>query len=343
MIKKIALFLCISLGVNSNSQNFNNLELLLLASEDDRSLLFKEYLNPLVTSINFGMASGWAHTAKTHKKFGFDITVSANAFIIPSEEENFATSEFNNLTSSSEYLPTVLGGSSDETIYVSIINNSDIMPNNLNTVFSAPSGIKENLPLDMLITPNIQLGLGLPFKTDLIIRYIPRRSNKNTNLELKGIGLKHDLLQHFGPADNAPLLNLSLLATYSNYNINYNIQKNSNLSGFGQAANINMENYLIQLLSSIDIKLITLYAGVGVSKGLSTLNLLGTYNLNYSIDDTAQVYTVSVSDPLMVKWRRESMSAKAGISFNFPGIKVFTDYSYQEFNSITFGFSFGIR
>jgi hypothetical protein len=45
----------------------------------------------------------------------------------------------------------------------------------------------------------------------------------------------------------------------------------------------------------------------------------------------------------MVKWRRESMSAKAGISFNFPGIKVFTDYSYQEFNSITFGFSFGIR
>jgi hypothetical protein len=104
-----------------------------------------------------------------------------------------------------------------------------------------------------------------------------------------------------------------------------------------------MENYLIQLLSSIDIKLITLYAGVGVSKGLSTLNLLGIYNLNYSIDDTAQVYTVSVSDPLMVKWRRESMSAKAGISFNFPGIKVFTDYSYQEFNSITFGFSFGIR
>ena len=44
MIKEIALFVFLCFGLNSNSQNLNNLELLLLASEDDRSLLFKKYL-----------------------------------------------------------------------------------------------------------------------------------------------------------------------------------------------------------------------------------------------------------------------------------------------------------
>lgn len=343
MKKKLVLFICLSFGLSSFSQNFNSIELLLLASENDRSLLFKEYLNPLVTSVNFGMSSGWSHTAKTHKKLGFDITVSLNSFIIPSSAERFATSEFSSLSSSAEYLPTVLGANTNETIYVSITGDTDIIPNNLNTSFFAPSGIKEDLPLNMLITPNVQLGLGLPFKTDLIIRYIPTRSSKNTSFKLKGIGLKHDLLQHFGPAEKVPLLNLSLLAAYSNYNIAYNIQKTSNLSGFDQSASIKMENYLLQLLSSIDVKLITLYAGVGFSKSLSNLNLLGTYNLNYSIADSTQVYTLSVSDPLRVKWEKESMNAKAGISFNFPGIKIFTDYTFQEYNSFSVGFSIGFR
>ena len=345
MIKEIALFVFLCFGLNSNSQNLNNLELLLLASEDDRSLLFKKYLNPLVTSINFGTASGWSQTAKTHKKFGFGITVSVSSFIIPSDTERFSTNGFNSLTSSSEYLPTVLGGNTNETLYVSITNlsDSDLIPNNLNTSFSAPSGIKESLPFDMLITPNIQLGLGLPFKTDLIVRYIPRRSSNNTYTELKGFGLKHDLLQHFGQTDKAPLLSLSLLAAYSNYTVNYNLQRNSNLSGFNQTAGIEMENYLLQLISSIDVKLITLYTGVGFSKNHSTLEVLGNYNLNYNIDDTAQVYTVSVSNPLNIEWEKEFINAKAGISFNLPGIKIFADYTIQEFDSVTLGFSLGIR
>ena len=84
-MKKI-FFALASLFINlsASSQNFENLEYLLLASQKDQSLLFKKYVSPMVTSVNFGMGSGWSHSAKTHKKLGFDITISLNTFFIPS-------------------------------------------------------------------------------------------------------------------------------------------------------------------------------------------------------------------------------------------------------------------
>ena len=63
---------------------------------------------------------------------------------------------------------------------------------------------------------------------------------------LKGVGLKHNLLQHFGPADKIPFIDLSLLAAYSAYSIDYNIQKTSNLGGQGQQAVMSINNYVVQ-------------------------------------------------------------------------------------------------
>ena len=344
MKKKLVLFIYLSFSVSSFSQNFENLEYLLLASQEDQSLLFKEYLNPLVTSVNFGMGSGWANTAKTHKVLGFDITISLNTFFIPSDAKKFSTSGLTSITSSSDYLPTVLGGNTNETLSVSINDDSTVFPpNEFSATFTAPSGIKNDLFLDMLITPNIQVGLGLPFKTDLIVRYIPTTSSKNTNIDLMGVGIKHDILQYFGPVDKIPLIDLSLLIAYSNYSIDYEFQKTSNLPGVGQTAIMEINNYTAKVISSVDLKLITFYASVGYSKGVSNLSVLGSYDLSYNVADNSEVVVFNVVDPLEVEWEKESLSGNAGISFNLPGIKLFADYTIQDYNSLTVGASIGIR
>ncbi len=344
MKKKLFLFIYLSFNVTSFSQNFENLEYLLLASQEDQSLLFKEYLNPLVTSVNFGMGSGWANTAKTHKLLGFDITVSLNTFFVPSDAKKFSTSGLTSITSSSDYLPTVLGGNTNETLSVSINDDSAIFPpNEFSATFIAPSGIENDFFLNMLITPNIQIGLGLPFETDLIVRYIPTTSSKNTNIGLMGVGIKHDILQHFGPVDKIPLIDLSLLVAYSNYSIDYEFQKTSNLPGVGQTAIMDMNNYSANIISSIDLKLITFYTSVGYSKGVSNLSILGSYELSYNISDTSEVIVFNVVDPLKVEWEKESLRGNAGLSFNLPGIKLFADYTFQEYNSLTVGASIGIR
>jgi hypothetical protein len=342
--KKLVLFIYLSFSVSSFSQNFENLEYLLLASQEDQSLLFKEYLNPLVTSVNFGMGSGWANTAKTHKVLGFDITISLNTFFIPSEAKKFSTTGLSSITSSSDYLPTVLGGNTNETLSVSINDDSTVFPpNEYSATFIAPSGIESDLYLNTLITPNIQISIGLPFKTDLIVRYVPTTSSKSTDISLKGVGIKHNLLQHFGPADKIPLIDLSLLIAYSNYSIDYDFQKTSSLNGVGQRATMDMNNYTAKVISSIDLNLITFYTSVGYSKGVSNLSVLGSYDLSYNVADNSEVIVFNVVDPLEVGWKKESLSGNAGISFNLPGIKLFADYTIQDYNSLTVGASIGIR
>jgi hypothetical protein len=290
------------------------------------------------------MGNGWVHTAKTHKKLGFDITLSLNSFFIPSNAKKFSTLGLSSITSSSEYLPTVLGGSTSETLTVSITDDSSVFPTNeLNATFIAPSGIENELSLDMLVTPNIQIGIGLPFKTDLIVRYVPTTSSKSTNISLKGVGIKHNLLQHFGPADKIPLVDLSLLIAYSNYSIDYDFQKTSTLAGVGQRATIDMNNYTAKLISSIDLKLITFYASIGYSKGVSNLSVLGSYDLSYNVADISEVIVFTVTDPLNLEWEKESINGNAGLSFNLPGFKLFADYTSQEYNSLTVGISIGIR
>jgi hypothetical protein len=195
----------------------------------------------------------------------------------------------------------------------------------------------------MLVTPNIQVGLGLPFKTDLIVRYIPTTSSKNTNIGLMGVGIKHDILQYFGPADKIPLIDLSLLIAYSNYSIDYEFQKTSNLPGVGQTAIMDMKNYTAKVISSIDLKLITFYTSIGYSKGVSSLSVLGSYDLSYNVADSAEIIVLSVVDPLVLEWEKESISGNIGLSFNLPGIKLFADYTSQEYNSLTVGASIGLR
>ena len=344
MKKKLILFVYLCFSTSSFSQNFENLEYLLLASQEDQSMLFKEYLNPLVTSVNFGMGSGWSHSAKTHKKLGFDITISLNTFFIPSNAKRFSTSGLTSIISSSDYLPTVLGENTNETLSVSINDDSTVFPpNEFSATFIAPSGIENDLFLNMLITPNIQVGLGLPFKTDLIVRYIPTNSTKNTDIGLMGVGIKHDLLQHFGPADKIPLIDLSLLLAYSNYSIDYAFQKTSNLPGVGQTATMDMNNYTAKIISSVDLKLITFYASIGYSKGISNLSVLGSYDLSYNVTNSTDVIVFNITDPLDVKWEKESTNSSAGLSFKLPGIKLFADYTFQEYNSLTVGASISLR
>ena len=53
--------------------------------------------------------------------------------------------------------------------------------------------------------PMLQLGIGIPFKTELVLRYSPEYHRKGIDMTLKGIGVKHDLLQYFGPVDKIPI------------------------------------------------------------------------------------------------------------------------------------------
>ena len=336
------LFIYITLFTNITfAQNFNGIESLLLASSDDKNILFSGYLNPVINSLNHSMSGGWAQGAKTHKKFGFDITLSASASFVPNEAEVFSTISFTSITATSETLPTALGGVTSESLTVSILGSGDLP--DLSTSFNAPSGIKEELPFKSAVTaPNLQLGIGLPFKTDLVFRYLPEYSNKNTSVKLMGLGIKHDVLQYFGPIDKIPL-NISVLFAKSDFKFIYNIQSNSSINGSGQKASLEIKNYTAQLLASLDFKLLTLYSSVGYSRGDSNVKLLGVYNLEYESTSSNQPYIIPIEDPVNLSFANNSISTTFGLSINITGVKTFVDYTLQDYKTLTAGVSVSIR
>jgi hypothetical protein len=91
MKKCILIFLSV-FALTSNTKAQDGFEGYLLADNNDRSKLIDAYINPAMKGLIYGMNSGWYHTAKVHKPFGFDIAIGLNASFVPEEDEMFSLS-----------------------------------------------------------------------------------------------------------------------------------------------------------------------------------------------------------------------------------------------------------
>ena len=82
MKKFILIFISIfTLTFSAKAQD--GLESILLSGVADASKLTEAYINPAMKGLIFSMNGGWYHTAKVHKKFGFDISIGASLSQVP--------------------------------------------------------------------------------------------------------------------------------------------------------------------------------------------------------------------------------------------------------------------
>lgn len=328
-----------------------NLEALLLAS-DDSNTLAKYYFEPMFNGLQSSINSGWYHSAKTHKKFGFDVSFGAGAAFSPSNVNffEFIPSEYNylSLSGNDTQLPTVISTDSRQTdfeVSIPYLDNQYKVAG-----FSMPGGIGDDLPLGAVPSPFIQVGVGLFFKTDLKIRYIP-----NTNFDSRvasnfiGIGIQHDLMQYIGVLDKLPL-NMSFLATYSKSDLRYSLGKqnpSSQVSFSNASMAFALNSWTTQLVASLDLPLISFYGALGFSSSNAAVSLKGNYQVNYDVEDSSGNTVSSVSeslvDPLSIRYDSSGTRLTMGARLNLLFFKVFTDYTIQEYNTLNVGFAFSFR
>ncbi|MEM9680759.1 MAG: DUF6588 family protein, partial [Bacteroidota bacterium] len=187
-MKKLSIIICLCFSIQLAKAQ--ELETIVLAA-DDASLLTENYLNPAVKGLMYSMNGGWFSTAKTHKLFGFDITINANASFVPDSDEffNFIASDyiFASLPNGETRLPTVMSEDDTETTVDITIDNGDGTFRVAS--FEMPGGIADDFPLNAVPSPMIQGGLGLPFSTDLKVRFIPTISfDDDVEANLIGFG-----------------------------------------------------------------------------------------------------------------------------------------------------------
>jgi len=325
----------------------------LLLSGNDASRLTENYMSPLMEGLLYSMNGGWYTTAKTHKKFGFDITISANASFVPSSSQNFnfnaADYEFLTTANGETSLPTVMSENDSETtidIRIPIDGTNTFKVGS----FEMPGGITKDLPINAVPTPMIQVGLGLPSRTDVKLRFVPKLSfDDDVEASLIGVGLQHDLTQYFGAIDKLPL-SVSVLAAFTRLTATYAINDESATDNVtirdGEAA-FTMKAFTIQALGSLDFKIITLYGGFGYNSGESEINIKGDYNLNYDVQDSSGNVVSSVnetvSNPVNLDFEASGIRTTLGARLNLGPIKIFGDYTFQKFNTLSAGIALSIR
>lgn len=348
-MKKIILFFVLIISVqNIKSQE---LESILLAA-DDAALLTENYLNPAMKGLMYSINGGWFTTGKVHKKFGFDITINANASLVPNADQFFRFIPedylFLSLPNGETKIPTVMSESSFETrVDVRIpVGDGTFKVGS----FDMPGGIGSDLPLNAVPSPMIQVGLGLPTKTDLKIRYVPNVSFVDDfESGLIGIGLQHDITQYLGPIEKLPL-SISVLAAFTTLNASYAINNedfSDEVSVTNGEAEFKLNTYTIQAIGSLDFKIITFYGSLGYNGGETTVKMKGDYNLTYDVEDSNNnvigTLDETISDPFNLGFNISGMRATIGTRLNLGFFKIFADYSLQEYNTISAGIALSFR
>ncbi len=350
-MKKLTLLL--SLFVTTHFTYSQELESILIAAED-ASKLTENYINPAVKGLMYSMNGGWFTTGKTHKKLGFDITITANASFVPSKDEMFAfipsDYSFLDLPNGETSLPTVMGNNNSDTA-VDVRVPIDGTTNFKVASFEMPGGITDDLPINAVPAPMVQVGVGLPFKTDIKVRYVPTLNfDDSVEANLIGLGLQHDITQYLGPIDRLPL-SVSILAAFTKMDVAYSIDDDSiddSVSVTNGEAAFDMKTWTVQAIGSLDFKIVTLYGSLGYNHGKSSLKMKGNYSLTYNVEDGAgnpvgAPITENITDPIDLNFDANGMRGTVGARLNLAWFKIFADYTIQEYNTASAGIAFSFR
>ena len=282
---------------------------------------------------------GWFNSAKVHKKLGVDLSLRLNASFVPSADQVFSISNLEYITSEANDLPTIIGSSRQEELIVTIPSDG-ILPE-MKTTIKSPKGIKSKLPLGAVPAPVLQLAIGIPFDTEVILRYSPEYHRKGIDMSFKGLGIKHNLLQYFGPIDKFPI-NISALASFSKMKIDYDIQSFSSIKGSGQVAQFSLNNYNLLLIASLDVLVVNFYTGFGFSGGDSSFKMLGQYDLEYQTESNIPI-TRSLNDPIDMNFNVSGYQTTIGAKFKFLIFSAYADFTFQDYNTLSAGISINFR
>ncbi|MCZ4695522.1 hypothetical protein DWB61_11595 [Ancylomarina euxinus] len=340
-MKKFILLLFLLIPFLGKSQD---IEQFLLSGTEDASKLTENYVNPVAKGFMYGLNNGWYTTARTHKKFGFDITLVANLAQVPGKDEifNFVASDYKNLSlqSGPSKIQTLFGGENTTVLQAKIETDggSFDLAN-----FNMPDGIGDDLPIKAVPSATLQVGIGIPvIDADLKIRYLPKLGTSDLETGMFGIGIQKSFSKLL-KIDKTPF-DVSALLAFTNLNAEYDIQGDSEFNGSGQKLEFSTNAYTIQAIASVNLKLIEFYGALGYNTAKMDVNIKGTYELEYTeVNSGLTVVSETLIDPVSVEFDASGVRATVGTRLNLGFFKIFADYTMQEYNTITGGIAFSFR
>ncbi len=262
-MKKIYLPLIFVLLISAtqSAKAQNDLDLLV----NDMLQVAENFASPGAEGAALQSSAGWFSSGSTLGKWKFEISLHANGLFVPSEKKKQLSSnrDFGILRfqgSDNALLPTVYGGDTDAVFEFDFRNPFN---NQTQTVeFDAIDGLDRGV----LLHPYPQVTVGLPYSTEVALRFLPTIIVNDVGFSTYGIGLKHNLTQYFERRYNAEDFQFAVVATYSNFKVDYAFtQLEIPLVVQLNRIDVNADLLFFQILGSKLYENFEVYGGLGVT------------------------------------------------------------------------------
>lgn len=323
----------------------------LKGGQKDANALFQAYLEPYAFALGDGLNNGWYNSAKSHKLFGFDLSVSVSAIQIPDEAKTFDLSKLGltnmEVKSGGNIAPTVAGEASVRPL---------IRLKDAPIEFSSPDGTG----LDLVPVPMAQLTFGLLPHTDVIGRYVPEMIYDNSGDEMKlgfwGAGLKHNFMEWIPILKELPF-DAALFGSYSEVSAQSELSFTSSDYGSDPNIKVTFTNTADQLLKvrtttskfglvvSKKLSVLTVFGGIGQSTSTSNVDLVGKYPVVTKVQGGGFEITDegALIDPVALSFETSNISLDAGVRLKLAFFSIFGSVNKSQYTSYNVGVSLGVR
>lgn len=301
------------------------------------------YMDPLLQGLGYGFNNGWYNTARPHKTFGFDLTISGNlayvpvasqSFILnPDNYENFDLADPNN-----NEFPTIMGGTTTNEIRA-VLDKSDA--NSPYVVFPTLDGIQGDLPVDIVAVPSpiVQLGVGIVKGTEVKIRWVPTiKNDAGIDYHYWGLGVMHSVSQWIPVVKDLPFLDISGFIGFTNVSLAYELEPGT-IDGSDQMAEFGVKTFNYQVVASATVSVITGFVGFGYDDFKTNLGMNGTYLVEVPGTGTQE----PIENPVNLDAKGGGMRATVGARLKLAILTIHGSYTLQGYNTLNAGIGFSFR
>ena len=298
----------------------------LKAGKEDATILFDAYFSPFGEMMGRAVNGGWYNVASLHSILGFDVNIGMNIAMVSSSGKTFLVDDAFlakmspgwSVVGTNNEAPTISGKMKD----TPTIEKSGIGQLHL------PDGLR----LSVAPIPIFQVGLGLPARTDIIVRFFPTIKLGDFKAGLWGVGLKHDLKEYIPIVKHLPVLQTSILLGYTkmgmNFNVGYPIKDDTE-----RAFASDISGFTGRLLVGANLPIVSLYMGLGYGHSTSGFDLEGEYEIDGKWE----------KDPISLKFTNNLFDANIGVRLKFGVVTLHGDYTIGDYSMITAGLGVSFR
>ncbi len=299
------------------------------AGTADAKTLAHPYLKPYGEMLGVNLNSGWYTSAKVHKLLGFDVTITGAYSKAPSSAKTFDVSKLDlqsfELAPNSTSEAQTIAGSSDN---LPVLRHKDD-PIGV-TDFEMPDGSG----MDYLVSPMVTFGVGLPMGIEIKGRYWPETKIGDAGkVSLWGAGVQKDIKDYIPGVKHVPVLNMSILAAYTNFAGSASMENVGGLISNGEVS-IDASAFTTRLLIGANLPVIAFYTGLGYGRCSSDFNVNG---------DFGTTSTGESLEPINLSYNTNGFDFNVGLRLRLGVIGLHADYSVGEYSSITAGFGINFR